>query len=93
MDRLSPVAANVFSHFLSNADRAALQTIDWERFFIFVVVCHETATECGHENLHRALVDAGFRDERASALVEAYFLGRELLKSASCVAGARRRHA
>lgn len=81
MDQLPPSAKDFFSRFLSTANRTVLHRIDWERFYVFVVVCHETATECSHEDLRRALLGARFRDEVATSLVNAYALGRDILRA------------
>jgi hypothetical protein len=81
MDQLPPTAKDFFSRFLSTANRTELRRIDWERFYIFVVVCHKTETQCSHEDLHRALLDARFRDEVATSLVNAYALGRDILRT------------
>lgn len=82
MHHLPPTARDFLSRFLDTANRTALQRIDWERFYIFVVVCHETASECSQEDLRKVLLDARFRDEEAMSLVKAYSLGRDILKTA-----------
>ena len=73
------VAKDFFHHFLRHANAASLETRDWQHFYTFVVVCHETRAEYPREALHRALIDAGFREEQATVLANAYGRGRDLL--------------
>jgi hypothetical protein len=80
-DGLPPAAEDFFHHFLRHANATSLKTCDWEHFYTFVVVCHEARAEYRREALHRALIDAGFREQQATLLANAYGRGRDLLSA------------
>ena len=71
--KLSPKAQILFNAFVAAANKNGLHSLDWERYYRFVRVCHVFNTKTNEEDVFRLLVQSGFHEEYARELASVYF--------------------
>ena len=79
--RLPPRAETFFRRFTSQANYSTLHEVDRQRFYQFVIVCHQTRVRTSQKDIRRLLTEAGFEPLATSSLARIYFHGRRLLKA------------
>jgi hypothetical protein len=68
-----------FKQFAVAANKSGLHTLDWARFYRFVVTAHTFRVGWDSNKVQRRLMDAGFTKDKAEALAEAYWHSRCVL--------------
>ena len=69
-----------FDQFVNLANKQSLSPLDWERFHVFIRVCHAGNTKLPQGELKNLLINNGFPEDNASSLSNIYNHGRDLLK-------------
>ena len=77
--RLPTVARQVFDRFADRANKSALRSRDWQRFYHFTWHCTAHNVIVSRDDVHRLLVGAGFSVEHAAGLADIFEHGRRLL--------------
>lgn len=67
--------------FIVCANKSALHSNDWSRFYQFIAFCHAHHVKLSEGGLKHLLVKAGFSSEKAEYLADIYYHGRNLLAS------------
>lgn len=77
LPQLSPKAQEVFNQFAHGANKRVLHTLDWERFYQFIRVCHATRNDLYDSDVAFFLRKAGFASDYAARIAEIFIHCRE----------------
>jgi hypothetical protein len=73
-------AAHAFNVFADRADKGALHSVDWRRFYEFIITAHRNQLDVSETEIHNFVRGARFPDDTAKFLQSLFSHGRDLLR-------------
>ena len=79
---MSPQLQASFELFINRANKGGLHSLDWDRFYKFVIALHSSGAELSTKVLKDRLISDRFSEDQISHLTEFYEHGRRMLELA-----------